>query len=74
MKKTNKKKKDSITFDDLKKAIKQRKRQLAFDEYPKPFQEYLTKRGLNPYITDVDDQIEYKVSYIVEVKNPDHND
>ena len=68
-----KKKKDRATLDDAWKAFRQRKRQLAFDEYPKAFQEYLTKRGLNPYLNDVDDMIEYKVQYVVDVKNPGHN-
>ena len=76
MKKTNKKENAnteklsitqlSITLEELRKKIERRKRQIAFDKYPKNYQDYLTARGLNPYITDPDEQIEYKVTYIVK--------
>lgn len=45
---------------DLKKAIAIRRKQIAFDKYPKALQEYMTRRGLNPYEKHIDDMVEYR--------------
>ena len=45
---------------DLSKAIAIRRKQIAFDKYPKGLQELLTRMGLNPYETHIDDMVEYR--------------
>ena len=45
---------------DLNKAFAIRKKQIAFDKYPKRLQEFMTRMGLNPYETHIDDMVEYR--------------
>ena len=52
---------------DLKKAIAIRRKQIAFDKYPEALQEFMTRIGLNPYKTHIDDMIEYR-DFIVNSK------
>ena len=45
---------------NLRKAIAIRRRQIIFDNYPEGLQEFLTRIGLNPYKTHIDDMIEHR--------------
>lgn len=55
-----KKEHKKISIDELKQLIRRRKRQIAFDTYPKDLQDFMTKKGLNPYMDDVETRIEYR--------------
>lgn len=64
--------KDSIELlEELINLIKIRIRQMAFDDYPKELQDYMTKRGLNPYMNSRKEVIEYKDIRPFEIDTPE---
>lgn len=55
--------KDLGNFEEIRRKMLRRRRQLAFDSYPKSLQDFLTRKGLNPYEHDTTDCIEHAVSF-----------
>lgn len=51
--------KESGSIEEARKKIFKRKKQLAFDSYPKDLQDFLTRRGTNPYQQETEDCIEH---------------